>query len=300
MAAHSFLDRVQQGVLVGDGAMGTLLLARGARLDRALEALVIDRPEIIAGIHAEYARAGADVITTHTFGANRMRLATHALHSQVHKLNVAAVRLAQSGCTAANRDCLIAGNVGPVGKRVDWPNERELVAATFREQISALVEAGVDLLLFETFSDVRELETAIAAAREIGATPIVASMSYGDDGMTLVGQPVAEATARLSAAGVDVIGANCSTGPSNMLDVVEMMRSTVPNAIFAATPNAGLPLQDEMGKWRYPVGPEEFAAYLSAYVELGARLVGGCCGTTPETVAAMRAVVDRLIHANGV
>jgi methionine synthase I (cobalamin-dependent) len=183
-----------------------------------------------------------------------------------------------------------------VGKWVDWSSEGTLVAATFREQIGALVEAGVDLLLFETFSDARELEVAIAAARELGATPIVASMSYGNDGMTLAGQSVAEATLRLSGAGVDVIGANCSTGPANMLDVVRMMHSTLPNAMFAATPNAGLPAQDENGNWRYPVGPEEFASYVSAYVELGTRLVGGCCGTTPEYVAAMRTVVDRLMR----
>jgi homocysteine S-methyltransferase len=291
---NSFIDRAQSELLLGDGAMGTLLYARGVTLDQCLEALVAEHPGWINAIHEEYARAGADLMTTHTFGANRMRLAQFGLESRVREFNLKAVRLAQEVRAAMRRDFYIAGNVGPVGKRVDWQDALvgKAVEDSFGEQIGALAEAGVDLLLFETFSDVEELEVAVQVAKELSALPIVASMSYGENGLTLAGQAVGVATTRLLAAGVDVVGANCSVGPAQMVETLRVMREVAPDGIFSVTPNAGLPERDEDGLWRYPVNAEEFASYGARFLQLGARIVGGCCGTTPIHIEAMRGQMD--------
>jgi methionine synthase / methylenetetrahydrofolate reductase(NADPH) len=290
-----FLQRLHAQPLLADGAMGTLLYARGISIDQCLEALVVDCPETVSAIHEEYTRAGADVITTHTFGANRLRLAHFGLENKVREFNETAVRLVQEVRKATGRDFLIAGNVGPVGKHIDWDNalEGKEVVDAFNEQIAVLVEAGVDLLLFETFSDVKELEVAVQAARELSNLPVVASMSYDSDGLTLAGQSVGEVTTMLLAAGVDVIGENCSVGPAQMVETLREMRRGAPQGRLGVTPNAGLPMPGDYGMMRYPVGPQEFAGYVPAFLALGARWIGGCCGTTPEYTAAMRSVLDQ-------
>jgi homocysteine S-methyltransferase len=290
---RTFLERVHERPLLGDGAMGTLLYARGISTNQCLEALVIEQPALIAAIHHEYACAGADMITTHSFGANRMRLEHFGLVRRVRDFNLAAVQLAQGVRLATQRDFLIAGNVGPVGKRVVWadPTEATAVAEAFGEQIDVLASAGVDLLLFETFSDVNELCLAVRVAKELCTLPIVASMSYGEEGRTLARQPVADVTKQLLAAQVDVIGANCSVGPGQMVETVRVMREIAPNAMLSVTPNAGLPVKGNDGQLHYPVTPAQFAGYTAAFLALGARLIGGCCGTTPEHIAAMRGVL---------
>lgn len=290
----NLLKRLQQKPLLGDGAMGTLLFARGIPFSQCLEALVIEQPDLIASIHEAYARAGADLLTTHTFGANQMRLALHGLEAKVRDLNLAAVELAEHARRTTGRDVLIAGNVGPVGRPVAWhdPAEVDSVAEAFREQIAALVDGGVDLLLFETFSDVDELEVSVRVAKEIGTQPIVASMSFGEDGLTLAGNSAGEVVKRLVAAGVDVIGANCGVGPSQMVEIVRAMRNAAPDALLSATPNAGLPILGDDGEMGYPTGPTEFAATVPDFLALGVRLIGGCCGTTVEHIAAMCAVLD--------
>lgn len=284
------VGRLKHYPLLGDGAMGTLLYSRGVSIHACLEALVVERPELVAGIHAEYARAGADVITTHTFGANRMRLAFHGLETMAHEYNLRAVAIAQQVRVESGRDFLIAGNVGPVGKAVAWERagERDAVAETFREQMRALAEAGVDLLLLETFSDVEELVLAIKVAKELSSLPIVASVSYGGDGLTLAQQGVDEVTTRLLASGVDVIGTNCSVGPAQMVATLGEMRRVAPQGLFSVSPNAGLPTVLPDGTLCYPVGAEEFAAFVPEFLAMGASLVGGCCGTMPEHVRAMR------------
>lgn len=290
----SLLEQLSQRPLVGDGAMGTVLYAQGIDVSQCLEALVVEHPALIAAIHADYARAGADIITTHTFGANRMRLAAHGLGDKVAAFNTAAVRLAQGTRDATPRDVWIAGNVGPVGQRVAWDDAAQgnAVADAYREQIGALVEAGVDLLLFETFSDIAELEVAVQAAQQLCTLPLVASMSYDTAGLTLAGQRVEDTTARLVAAGVDVIGANCSVGPAEMVATLRRMRLAAPHAQWSVTPNAGLPVADDEGQMCYPVDATAFAEYVAEFLAMGAAIVGGCCGTTPEYTAAMRGVVD--------
>jgi homocysteine S-methyltransferase len=291
---HPFIQRLRTQPLLADGAMGTMLYTRGVRIDQCLEALVIECPALVAAIHEEYARAGADIITTHTFGANRFRLAYHGLESRVVEFNSAAVRLVQEVREATGRGFFIAGNVGPVGKRMDWNDaaERNGVADALGTQMSVLAGAGVDLLLFETFSDLMELEVAVQVAKEVCNLPLVASMSYGDHRLTLAGQRADVVTTRLLAAGVDVVGANCSVGPAQMVEILRIMREAAPHGMFGVTPNAGLPVQDEDGQICHPVGAAEFAGYVARFLVLGARIVGGCCGTTPEHTTAMRGVLD--------
>jgi homocysteine S-methyltransferase len=280
--------------------MGTMLYARGVRIDQCLDALVVESPALVTAIHEEYARAGADLITTHTFGANRFRLAYHGLESRVAEFNVAAVRLVQEMREATGRGFFIAGNVGPVGKRVDWNDaaERDGAVDALGEQIGVLAEAGVDLLLFETFSELMELEVAVQVAKEVCSLPLVASMSYGDNGLTLAGQRAGMVTTRLLAAGVDVVGANCSVGPAQMVETLRVMREAALHGMFSVMPNAGLPVQSEGGQICHPVGAAEFAGYVARFLALGARIIGGCCGTTPEHTTAMRGVIDEWLAQN--
>jgi homocysteine S-methyltransferase len=280
--------------------MGTMLYARGVRIDQCLDALVVESPALVTAIHEEYARAGADLITTHTFGANRFRLAYHGLESRVAEFNVAAVRLVQEMREATGRGFFIAGNVGPVGKRVDWNDaaERDGAVDALGEQIGVLAEAGVDLLLFETFSELMELEVAVQVAKEVCSLPLVASMSYGDNGLTLAGQRAGMVTTRLLAAGVDVVGANCSVGPAQMVETLRVMRKAAPHGMFSVMPNAGLPVQSEGGQICHPVGAAEFAGYVARFLALGARIIGGCCGTTSEHTTAMRGVIDEWLAQN--
>jgi homocysteine S-methyltransferase len=290
---HPFLERLQERPLLADGAMGTMLYARGASSEQCLEQLVVDRPGWVTGIHQAYATAGADVITSHTFGANRFRLAQYGLEEMVRELNFKAVRLVRDVREVSGRSIFIAGNVGPVGKRVAWDNplEAEAVVNAFKEQIEVLWEAGADLLLFETFSDLVELEAAISAAKALCDLPIVASMTYTDDGLTLAGQHADEVTRRLVAAGADVVGVNCSVGPAQMAETLATMHRAAGDAILSATPNAGFPRRVE-GRLYYPASPEYFAEQVVHFLALGARLVGGCCGTTPMHIRAMRLALD--------
>ncbi|MCC6167064.1 MAG: bifunctional homocysteine S-methyltransferase/methylenetetrahydrofolate reductase [Caldilineaceae bacterium] len=295
---NPFLQRLREQPLLCDGAMGTMLYARGASSEQCLEQLVIDRPGWVTGIHQAYASAGADMITSHTFGANRFRLAQHGLEDKVRELNFKAVRLVRDVREVTGRALFIAGNVGPIGRRVAWDNvaERDAVAAAFREQIEVLWEAGADLLLFETFSDLKELETAVQMAKALCDLPIVASSTYAGDGLTLAGQSADEVTARLLAAGVDVVGVNCSVGPAPMLETLRIMHEVAPDAPLSAMPNAGFPRRVE-GRLYYPSSPEYFAEQVTPFLGLGAQIVGGCCGTTPMHIRAMRLALDAHLAA---
>jgi homocysteine S-methyltransferase len=290
---NPFLQRLREQPLLCDGAMGTMLYARGASSAQCLEQLVVDRPEWVSGIHQAYAAAGADVITTHTFGANRTRLAKHGLEDKVREFNFRAVRLLRDVREVSGHALFIAGNVGPLGKRWEEDDDAQRAEAedAFREQIGVLWEAGADLLLFETFSDLEELLTGVRVARSLCDLPIVASMTYAEDGLTPAGQSADQVAAQLTQAGADVIGVNCSVGPAQMLDTVEAMAQALPGGLFSAMPNAGYPRRVE-GRLIYPSSPEYFAEHTPLLLDRGARLVGGCCGTTPIHIRAMRTALD--------
>jgi homocysteine S-methyltransferase len=295
---NPFLQRLAEQPLLFDGAMGTMLYARGASSEQCLEALVVDRPGWVTGIHQAYASAGADIITTHTFGGNRLRLAQHGLEEKVRELNFKAVRLVRDVREVSGRSLFIAGDIGPVGKRLDWrnPAEADAVREAFKEQIGVLWEAGADLLLMETFSDLLELETAVRVAKELCDLPIVAAMTFTGDGLTLGGQSAERVTRDLLTAGVDVVGINCSVGPAQTLDVLAVMQQAAGDAPLIAMPNAGFPQRVE-GRLYYPSSPEYFADRVPHFLRQGARLVGGCCGTTPMHIRAMRLALDAHLTA---
>src|SRR5438874_7364866 len=285
-------QRLASEILVCDGAMGTMLHAGGVSLDRSLPELSVSHPDLVRSIHRAYIAAGADVIETNTFGASRLRLARFGLESRTAELNRAGVRLAREAQSqAAHAALLVAGSVSPatpagLGHRVAV---RELRDA-FREQIEALFDAGIDLLLFETFGSLTELVQAVSVARSLSPVPVVAQMTFVEDGRTLGGDSPEEVATTLSELGVAALGANCTLGPQGLLDVlVELARYTA--LPLTAQPNAGPPTLVD-GHFQYTAAdPGYFARHARRFVELGATLVGGCCGTTPAHIEAVAAAV---------
>jgi len=298
---HSLLQLLRQRPMLCDGAMGTLLYARGIPYEQCFDELNLSQPELIGGIHREYINAGAEIIETNSFGANRVRLATYSLEAQVRQINRRASRLVQEARDVAGKQVFIAGAVGPTGLPLQAPDEHRLheLRAIFREQIEALQEGGADLLILETFTSLAELRQAVLAAQEIGGLPVVAQMSFYEDGHTLSGQSAARVATVLSDLGVDIIGANCSVGPAATLDVLQEMiaesRSEIdesqPARLFSAQPNAGLPTRIG-NRFFYVATPDYFADYAQRFAQAGVRLIGGCCGTTPRHIAAMRQALD--------
>ncbi|MCJ7511532.1 MAG: bifunctional homocysteine S-methyltransferase/methylenetetrahydrofolate reductase [Anaerolineales bacterium] len=285
---------LQQGRLVlADGAMGTMLHARGADRHACLDALNLQRPEGVLAIHQAYASAGCDLLETNTFGANAFKLAAFNLQDRLEEINAAGVRLARQAAQASGREMWVAGSIGPLGVRLaPYGRVRAETAATaFRRQIEALVAGGIDLLILETFSDLRELRLALEAARTICDLPVAASLTFTRDDRTMLGDSPEQAAAVLHAAGADLLGANCSEGPSQLLRVVHQMRKTAADALLLAMPNAGWP-ERSGGRILYPATPDYFAGYVPAFQQQGVRLLGGCCGTTPEHLAAMRHALD--------
>ncbi len=296
-----FLQALQRRPLLGDGGMGTMLYAKGASTDQCLEFLVVSHPRWVTEIHQAFAAAGADLITTHTFGANRIRLADYGLAHRVRDLNFRAVKLVRDVREVVGRALFIAGDVGPLGKRLRpyGPVTLDAARVAFEEQILALWEAGADLLLLETFGEIVELEIAVQAARAVCDLPIVASMTYHQDGRTGSGTTPEEALERLRGAGADLVGINCSMGPAPTLEILERMHRSEPGQWLSCMPNAGFPERVD-GRFLYPASPEYFAAHVDPFLEHGARLVGGCCGTTPAHIQAMRQALDRRLgQANG-
>jgi homocysteine S-methyltransferase len=306
--------------------MGTMLNARGVGFEQCFDVLNLVQPGAVAEVHRAYIEAGAQVIQTNTFGANRYKLAAHGLGGQVEQINQAGVELARKVVMASFKDVLVAGDVGPLGVRLA-PFGRvqpEQAREVFAEQIGALSGAGADLIILETFSDLSELEEAIAAARQACSLPLVASMTFTRDDRTLLGDTPGRVAQALYRSGADVIGVNCSGGPAQIWRILRQMRQALLSGsgkqstqaegsvwrayagepavgkdveagpmtsgslpYFSAMPNAGWP-ERVGGRIMYPANPDYFGDYALAFCEAGASLIGGCCGTTPGHIAAMR------------
>jgi len=268
-----------------------MLYARGIFLNKSFDELNLTQPDLVAEVHQAYVRAGADVIETNTFGANRVKLGAFGLADRVHAINVKGAQIARH---AAREQIYVAGAIGPLGIRVEpWGktgvDEAEEI---FREQAAALVEGGVDLFVLETFRDVNEIGAAIRAVRSVCALPIVAQMTTGEDGNSLDGVAPESFVRDLEARGADVVGLNCSVGPASMLETLERM-AAVAHVKLAAQPNAGRPREIE-GRNLYLSSPVFMASYARKFINTGVRLVGGCCGTTPEHIRAMKMAVGSL------
>jgi methionine synthase I (cobalamin-dependent)/5,10-methylenetetrahydrofolate reductase len=279
--------------LLGDGAMGTLLNARGISFVRCFDELNRIQPALVAEVHRAYIEAGAEVIQTNTFGANRYKLAAHGLDSQVVEINRAGVELARRVVMASFRNVWVAGDVGPLGVRLA-PFGRvqpEQARQAFGEQIRALAEAGADLLVLETFSDLYEVREAVAAARQVCDLPVIASITFTRDDRTLLGDTPQKVARILLETGADVIGVNCSGGPAQIYRILRAMRQAAPQARFSVMPNAGWPEQIG-GRIMYPSNHDYFGEYAQYFCQAGASLIGGCCGTTPQHITAMRAALD--------
>ncbi len=288
--AGDFLTRLKQSPILCDGATGTLLYAKGIFINRCYDELNVSQPDLIRELHHEYMQAGAEIIETNTFGGNSFRLARHSMENRVREINLAGVRLAKEA--AKSFDVWVAGSVGPLGVRIEplGKTSFEEARAAFREQIAALVEGGVDLLMLETFGYVEELHQAILAARDVNPKiPVVAHVTIDEDGNCLDGSTPESFTPRIESWGVDVIGCNCSVGPVAMLDVIERVRALT-SLPLAAQPNAGMPRSVE-GRNIYLCSPEYMASYARKFVAAGVRLVGGCCGTTPEHIRVMKSAL---------
>ena len=297
------LDRLRQGPLLCDGAMGTMLYARASASQmhgRCFDELVLTSPELIQRIHREYILAGAQVIETNTFGANAVKLGAYGLGDEVKRINRQAAKLAREAREVAGQAVFVAGAVGPSGQiqipdLADDEPRLAILRGVFREQIEALMEGGVELLILETFSSIIELRQAVLAAREAGDLPIVAQLTFSEDALTLAGETPEAAARALAGLGVAVIGSNCSQGPAGIEDIVQRMATTIrqiaPDSddepLLSAQPNAGLPQRVE-NRFFYGATPAYFADYARRFAESGVRLIGGCCGTTPAHIAAMR------------
>ena len=275
-------------VHVFDGAMGTMLYGRGVFLNVCFDELALRQPDLVRDIHREYVRAGAEILETNTFGANPIKLAQYGLADDTERINAAAARVARE---AAHTQAAVAGAMGPLGVRLEPFGETSIAEAraAYARQVTGLVEGGVDGFILETFSDLREIIAAIEGIRQVSDLPIIAQMTVGADGVTAYGSTAAVFGPELEAAGADVIGVNCSVGPQTILEIVEQLNAVV-RVPISAQPNAGLP-RDVADRKIYMASPEYMATYARRMVEAGARFVGGCCGTTPEHIKAMKSFV---------
>jgi homocysteine S-methyltransferase len=295
----SFTDIFASRPLLADGAMGTVLYARGILIDRCYEELNLSDPGLILAVHEEYLQAGAEIVESNTFGGNRFRLARHGLAGKVKEINAAGVKIARQAVERLKEkragEAWVAGAVGPLGVRLEPLGKTGLdeARAAFAEQIRALAEAGVDLLSLETMPALNEAREALAAAREVVPhLPVLVMVTVDDDGNCLDGATPAHAAALLTEWGASAIGVNCSTGPTTVLTAIEAMRAatTLP---LAAMPNAGLPRAVD-GRNIYLCSPEYMASFARKAIQAGVQMVGGCCGTTPNHIRAMRAAMRDL------
>jgi homocysteine S-methyltransferase len=294
MPTAPFLEELDRRVLVCDGAMGTMLYAKGIFLNKSFDELNLAQPDLVAEVHQQYIRAGADLIETNTFGANRVKLGSFGLADRVHSVNVQGARIARH---AARDQAWVAGAIGPLGIRIEpWGRTGiDEAEAWFTEQARALLEGGVDLFVLETFRDLNEIGAAIRAVRGVCDLPIVAQVTTEEGGNTLDGAAPESFLPELERHGADVVGVNCSVGPAAMLETIERM-ARVAQKRLSAQPNAGRPREIE-GRNIYLCSPEYMASYARRFINAGVRLVGGCCGTTPEHIRHIKLAVRALTPA---
>src|SRR5262245_45002034 len=289
-----FLEALDERVLVCDGAMGTMLYGKGVFINKSFDALNVSQPDLVAEVHQEYVRAGADIIETNTFGANRIKLGSFGLADKLHAINVSGAKIARH---AARDQAYVAGAIGPLGIRIEpWgktgvDDAREY----FREQAVAVADAVVDVFVLATFRDLNGSSAAIDAVRSVSDKPIIAQMTTEEDGNTLDGTPPERFTPELEERGASVVGVNCAVGPAPMLDTIERMEAAT-RLKLSAQPNAGKP-RDVEGRNIYLCAPEYMASYARRFILHRVRIVGGCCGTTPEHIRQIKTAVRSLAPA---
>ena len=289
---NRFLDAIADRVLLCDGGMGTMLYSKGVYLNTCFDELNLTNPDMVKEIHRGYVKSGADIIETNTFGANRVKLRRHGLDDKVAEINRAGAMIARE---EAGESVFVAGSIGPLGVKVEplGPLGATAAGEMFAEQAAALRDGGADLFILETFSDIYEIELAIRAARRASPElPLVAQMTIDEDGNSLCGTTPEMFTEKLEKLGADIIGINCSVGPAPMLQCVERM-AKVTTKPLSVMPNAGMPREVE-GRIIYLCSPEYMAEYAKRFILSGVRLVGGCCGTTPSHIKAMRTAIKAL------
>lgn len=286
-----FLERLENEILLCDGAMGTMLYAKGIYINRCFDELNLSMPELVREVHREYVACGVDILETNTFGANRFKLHTHNYGDKVRDINIQAVRIARE---VAGKDIFIAGAIGPLGKSVEPLGKITQAEAkeAFKEQAEALLEGGVDLFILETFSSLHEIRLALEVVRQLCDLPVVAQMTFGDDGNTLLGDRPSKVVQSLEAWGADVVGGNCSVGPQVMLEAMTEM-AKVSNIKLSAQPNAGVPQLID-GRFIYLCSPEYMSTYAKRFIRTGVKILGGCCGTTPAHIKAIGTAVKAL------
>jgi methionine synthase I (cobalamin-dependent)/5,10-methylenetetrahydrofolate reductase len=288
----SFRDRVGKEVILFDGGVGTYLYEKGIFINTCFDELNLINPDIVSEVHRDYVNAGADVIETNTYGANRFKLAAHGLETKVHDVNLKGAQIAKK---VAGDTALVAGSVGPLGVQIEPLGKLSYDEAkdVFKEQIKGLLDGGVDLIILETFSLVAELKQAIRAVKELNADiPVIAQVTINDDGNLLSGASIQSFVTGVAEYQLDAIGMNCSVGPKTMLEALEQLKPLTRLPI-SVQPNAGLP-QNVGGRNIYMTSPEYIAEYSKRFIQTGAAIVGGCCGTNPEHIKAIRRAVKAL------
>ena len=281
-AVKTFLERIQEGVVVCDGAMGTMLYARGVFVNRCFDELNLSSPGLVRAVHEEYLDAGADVVETNTFGAHRLKLAPHGYEGQVGKINSEGARIARE---AAQGRGLVAGAIGPLGKPLEPFGNISMAQAVevYREQVDGLVDGGVDLFMVETMPSLDQARAAVDAIRAVSALPIAVALTFNEEGTTFYGDKPEDVVRTLEDWDVQVVGANCSQGPMPMLETVQRMAAVAKRVKLSAMPNAGAPALVD-GRYVYLCTPEYMASYARRFINSGVTFVGGCCGTTPPHI----------------
>ena len=298
---HPLLEALKERIVLGDGAMGTMIYSKGVYLNKCYDALNLESPTLIEGIHSEYLQAGCEILETNTFGGNRYRLKAHGLEDKVKAVNLAGVQLAKEAIQKFSQKSLksawIAGSMGPLGAN-SYPFgaiSPDLVSSVYEEQAEALEAGGVDFYSLETFTHLSQLESALKGLRRVTSKPVMAMMTINDDGDSLLGESPEGMIAFMNDLPIDIIGINCSSGPSIVLETIEIFRSRT-KKFLAVFPNAGVPKQVG-GRFIYLSTPEYFGSFAKKFITVGVNMIGGCCGTTPTHMKRVRDAISASGHS---